>query len=106
MTDYSPRNGTPAATMDGQIPDDVKGDRYRRLSALQSELSAQANQKLVGQVVTVLVTGQNEKDPSLCNGRTDENKLVHFPGNFQAGTKVNVRIDRALNWGMYGTLAD
>ena len=103
---YSPRNGTPAATMDGQIPDDVKGERYRRLSALQSELSTQANQKFVGQVVMVLVTGQNEKDPTLCDGRTDGNKLVHFPGNFQAGTKVNVRIDRALNWGMYGTLVD
>lgn len=103
---YSPRNGTPAAVMEGQIPDDVKHDRYRRLSALQSELSAQANEKLVGQIVEVLVTGQNEKDPALCNGRTDSNKLVHFPGNRPAGSKTKVKIDRALNWGMYGTVCN
>ncbi len=103
---YSPRNGTPAAVMEDQIPDNVKSDRYRRLSALQSELSFQANQKFVGQVITVLVTGQNEKNPALCDGRTESNKLVHFPGNFPAGTKVNVRIDRGLNWGMYGTLSE
>ncbi len=103
---YSPRNGTPAAVMDGQIPAEVKSERYRRLSALQSELSAKANEKLVGQVLTVLVTGQNEKDPSLCNGRTDSNKLIHFPGNLPAGAKAKVRIDRALNWGMYGTLCN
>ena len=103
---YSPRTGTPAATMEGQITDEIKHDRYNRLSALQAELSTLSNQKLVGQVVSVLVTGQNEKDSSLCDGRTDTNKLVHFPGNYPQGTQVSVRIDRALHWGMYGTLAD
>ena len=100
---YSPRIGTPAAEMDGQISDEVKHDRYQRLAALQSELSAQANQKLVGQVIEVLVTGQNDKSPDMCNGRTSSNKLIHFPGNYPEGTRVLVRVDRALNWGMYGT---
>lgn len=103
---YSPRNGTPAAEMKDQIPNDVKSERYRRLSALQSELSAKANEKLVGKVITVLVTGQNEKDNTLCDGRTDSNKLVHFPGNYPQGSQVKVRIDRALNWGMYGSVAE
>ncbi len=103
---YSPRNGTPAAEMEGQVPNEVKGERYRRLTALQSELSALANEKLVGTTVEILVTGQNEKDPTLCNGRTDSNKLVHFPGNLPAGTKAKVQIDKALNWGMFATLCD
>lgn len=103
---YSPRKGTPAAEMEGQIPEEIKHRRYDRLSALQAELSTQSNQKLVGKVVNVLVTGQNEKDPSLCDGRTDGNKLVHFPGNYPAGSKVSVRVDRALHWGMYGSVAD
>lgn len=103
---YSPRNNTPAAVMEGQIPDDVKSDRYRRLSTLQSELSARANQKFVGQVLSVLVTGKNEKDETLCNARTESNKLVHFPGNYPEGSKVRVRIERALNWGMFGTACD
>ena len=103
---YSPRNGTPAATMEDQIPESVKKERYQRLITLQSELSALANEKFVGQVISVLVTGQNEKDPSLCDGRTDGNKLVHFPGNFSQGSRVWVRIDRAMNWGMYGSVCD
>lgn len=102
---YSPRKGTPAAEME-QIPDEVKGNRYRRLCDLQSELSLQANQRLVGTVQTVLVTGINEKDPSLCDGRTDGNKLVHFPGNYPAGTTLSVRIDRAFNWGMLGSVSE
>ena len=89
-----------------QIPDEVKGNRYRRLCDLQSELSLQANQRLVGTVQTVLVTGINEKDPSLCDGRTDGNKLVHFPGNYPAGTTLSVRIDRAFNWGMLGSVSE
>ncbi|MBQ1966197.1 MAG: tRNA (N6-isopentenyl adenosine(37)-C2)-methylthiotransferase MiaB [Clostridia bacterium] len=101
---YSPRNGTPAATMEGQIPESVKKERYQRLLELQSELSAKANEKFVGQVISVLVTGQNEKDPALCDGRTDSNKVVHFPGNYPQGTRVSVLIDRAQNWGMYGTV--
>lgn len=103
---YSPRNGTPAATMEGQISDEDKHDRYNRLSALQAELSAQSNQRLVGTVQEVLVTGQNEKDPALTDGRTNGNKLVHFPGSYPVGSKVSVRIDRALHWGMYGTAVE
>ena len=103
---YSPRKGTPAAEMADQIPDEIKGSRYRRLSDLQSELSLRANQRLVGSVQTVLVTGTNEKDPSLCDGRTDGNKLVHFPGNYPSGTTVSVLIDSAFNWGMLGSVTE
>ncbi len=103
---YSPRNGTPAAVMEGQISDEIKARRYQRLNNLQSELSVLANEKLVGKTVEILVTGQNEKDSSLCNGRTETNKLVHFPGNLPAGTKAKVRIDKAQNWGMFGILCD
>ncbi|MDR2458672.1 MAG: tRNA (N6-isopentenyl adenosine(37)-C2)-methylthiotransferase MiaB [Holosporales bacterium] len=51
---YSPRNGTPAATMDGQVPDDIK---IRRLSVLQNELmkSQRAhNEAIVGKTMEVL----------------------------------------------------
>jgi len=101
---YSPRTGTPAAVMDGQVSDEVKHSRYDRLSALQAELSTEANLRMVGTEVSVLVTGKNEKDPSLCDGRTDGNKLIHFAGDLPAGTKATVRVDRAHHWGMYGTL--
>lgn len=102
---YSPRIGTPAADME-QIPDRVKHERFERLTALQSELSAAANQRLVGTEIKVLVTGRNEKDPTMCDGRTETNKLVHFPGNYPAGTTVSVHIDRAMSWGMYGTASE
>ncbi|MDR1609566.1 MAG: tRNA (N6-isopentenyl adenosine(37)-C2)-methylthiotransferase MiaB [Holosporales bacterium] len=59
---YSPRNGTPAATMDGQIPDDIKA---RRLSMLQSELmkSQRAhNEAIVGKMMEVLLDKAGKKD--------------------------------------------
>ena len=103
---YSPRAGTPAAVMEGQVPNEVKHDRYNRLSALQGELSALANERQVGQILSVLVTGQSEKDESMCDARTDGNKVVHFPGNYPAGSRVSVRIDRAYHWGMCGTVVE
>jgi tRNA-2-methylthio-N6-dimethylallyladenosine synthase len=101
---YSPRGKTPAAEMDGQVPDTVKSERYRRLTELQTALSVRANEKYIGTTVRVLVTGRSEKDPSLAEGRTGENKIVLFPSpDLPEGTAVEVKIERVLNWAMFGT---
>ena len=50
---YSPRSGTPAAKMDGQVPDEVKHERLERLMALQNQISLEQNQKLDGTVQEV-----------------------------------------------------
>ena len=55
---FSPEEGTPAAGMPGQVPEDVKQDRLDRLMTLQASISLARNQSRVGRVCRVLVTGQ------------------------------------------------
>ena len=61
---YSIRPGTPAATMDDQVPKPVVQERYERLTALQERISWEENQKLVGRTVEVLVSsGDGRRTP-------------------------------------------
>ncbi|SFR88650.1 tRNA-i(6)A37 thiotransferase enzyme MiaB [Agromyces sp. CF514] len=78
---YSIRPGTPAATMDEQVPKQVVQERYERLVALQERISWEENQKLVGRRVEVLVsTGDGKKDAEThrLSGRAEDSRLVHF----------------------------
>ncbi|MGN1084343.1 MAG: MiaB/RimO family radical SAM methylthiotransferase, partial [Lachnospiraceae bacterium] len=78
---YSKRTGTPAATMENQVPEEVAKERFNRLLALVSEQSAKQTAKKVGTVAEVLVEEQNAQEPSLVTGRLGNNLLVHFPGD-------------------------
>ncbi|WP_241249793.1 tRNA (N6-isopentenyl adenosine(37)-C2)-methylthiotransferase MiaB [Rhodococcus sp. X156] len=78
---YSPRPGTPAATMGEQVPKEVVTERYGRLTALQEEISLQANRDLIGTRVELLVaSGEGRKDASTArlSGRARDGRLVHF----------------------------
>jgi tRNA-2-methylthio-N6-dimethylallyladenosine synthase len=78
---YSIRPGTPAATMDGQVPPAVVQERYDRLTALVEETTFAENQKLTGATVEVLVAeGEGRKDAAThrMSGRARDNRLVHF----------------------------
>jgi tRNA-2-methylthio-N6-dimethylallyladenosine synthase len=78
---YSIRPGTPAATMDAQIPPEVVAERYERLVALVEEITLAENQVLVGQQVEVLVAdGEGRKDETTrrMSGRARDNRLIHF----------------------------
>jgi tRNA-2-methylthio-N6-dimethylallyladenosine synthase len=77
---YSKRPGTPAATMDGQLPKAVVQERYERLIALQDEVSWGAAKALVGRDVEVLVSaGEGRKDGATgrVSGRARDGRLVH-----------------------------
>jgi tRNA-2-methylthio-N6-dimethylallyladenosine synthase len=81
---YSPRPGTPAASMDDQIPKQVVQERYERLAALQEEISWAENTQQVGREVEVLVaTGEGRKDAAThrLSGRARDGRLVHFAGS-------------------------
>ncbi len=56
---YSPRPGTPAATMEGQLPKEVVQRRFERLIALQDRITAEENQKQVGTHQELLVTADS-----------------------------------------------
>ncbi len=78
---YSIRPGTPAATMADQVPKEVVQDRYERLTALQERISWEENQRLVGELVEVLVSnGEGKKDAEThrLSGRAEDSRLVHF----------------------------
>jgi tRNA-2-methylthio-N6-dimethylallyladenosine synthase len=81
---YSTRPGTPAATMDGQVPAAVVAERYERLTALVAQIAGEENQALAGREVEVLVAeGEGRKDviTHRASGRARDNRLVHFtPG--------------------------
>ena len=77
---YSPRPGTPAATMDDQIPKSVVQERYERLVALVDEIAWEESKRFVGREVEVLVAeGEGRKDDATArlSGRAADNRLVH-----------------------------
>ena len=82
---YSPRPGTPAATLADQVPKAVVTQRYQRLVAVQEEISWELNRELVGRTVELLVAqGEGRKDAatSRLSGRARDGRLVHFaPGS-------------------------
>src|SRR5256885_8924535 len=83
---YSKRPGTPAATLDGQVPKEIVQDRYDRLVAVLEEITWTENRKLVGSTVEVLVSvGEGRKDGATgrMSGRARDGRLVHFSGSDQ-----------------------
>jgi tRNA-2-methylthio-N6-dimethylallyladenosine synthase len=78
---YSIRAGTPAAVMPDQVPASVVAERYERLVALVEDVAGTENERLVGDVVEVLVAdGEGRKDDVThrMSGRAKDNRLVHF----------------------------
>ena len=102
---YSPRKGTPAAEMDCQIPDAIKSARYDRLLALQNAISLEKNEPLVGQTLRVLCDGPSKNNAAVYSGRTEGAKIVFFDAiPKQTGQFLNVRIDRADTFALFGSI--
>lgn len=100
---YSPREGTPAAKMKDNVPQEVKKERLHRLNRLQDEISRKKNESLQGKVVEVLVEGESKKDPDVLSGRTRTNKLVNFYGpKHLIGRFAHVRITEPRTWTLKG----
>ena len=90
---YSPREGTPAAVMEDNVPMEVKKERLKRLNETINEYSHRSNEQQRGKIVEVLVEGESKRNSNVLAGRTRSNKLVHFEGPKELiGTFVNVEI--------------
>ncbi|MBQ8372459.1 MAG: tRNA (N6-isopentenyl adenosine(37)-C2)-methylthiotransferase MiaB [Clostridia bacterium] len=94
---YSPRVGTPAAKMDGQIEKSVKEERLGRLLAMQDEISREESEKYVGTVQRVLVESTSKRrELNTLTARTASNKLVHFTADgVSVGDFTEVKITNA-----------
>ena len=67
---YSPEEDTPAYEMDGQILEDVAGERYHELMSIQSLISQEINENLVGREFDVLIEARDREDNSVVAGRS------------------------------------
>jgi tRNA-2-methylthio-N6-dimethylallyladenosine synthase len=102
---YSPRQGTEAAALAGQVPEQVKHQRLERLVELVQRIAAERNADRIGLVEQVLVEGPSRTEPTLLRGRTRRNTTVNFAGKARAGELVDVRIDGATSTTLRGTQA-
>lgn len=78
---YSKRTGTPAASMEDQIPHEEIKDRFDRLLKEVQDISARMCSRDVHTVQEVLVEEVNDHSPDLVTGRLSNNTVVHFPGD-------------------------
>jgi len=104
---YSARPGTPAAS----LPDNVTLEEKKgRLQRLQAQLNAQAraiSESMVGSRQRVVVEGSSKKNPLELAGRTENNRVVNFPGPPElAGRMADVTITAALANSLRGRLGD
>ena len=104
---YSRRTGTPAASMEDQIPEEVMKDRFDRLLKRVQDIARECCARFQGQTKDVLVEQVNEQDPTLVTGRMDNNLLVHFPGEPSLiGRMVPVHLDSCRGFYYLGTRRD
>ena len=94
MFKYSERPGTYASKhLADDVPEEVKIRRLNELIALQNRLSAQSNQRCLGQDYEILIEGVSKRSRDQLFGRTGQNKVVVIDrDNWKIGDKVRVRI--------------
>lgn len=102
---YSPRVGTPASLIKDNVTMEEKEERLQRLNKLVNAYSLEANQRLVGNVVPVLILGENEKDKTCVYGYTDTMKLVNIEGGKDLiGNIVPIKIKEAKSFSLDGEI--
>ncbi len=102
---YSKRPGTPAAQLPDATPREEKKERLQRLQALLDQNGQAISQAMVGQVESVLVDGVSRRNAHEIRGRTQNNRVVNFPGHPRLiGHFVDVLITKAMPNSLRGEL--
>ena len=103
---YSRRPGTPAADLVDDTPQTVKLQRLQRLQALINEQAHAIARSMVGSTQRILVEGTSTRDPNELSGRTENNRIVNFPGNPRLiGQMIDVVITDAMTNTFRGRVA-
>jgi tRNA-2-methylthio-N6-dimethylallyladenosine synthase len=104
---YSPRPGTPAASLPDPVPEDEKLRRLQLLQARVNARSREISQAMVGSVQSVLVEGPSRRNTRELSGKTGNNRWVNFDGDLSlVGRFVAVEITRALPNSLRGRLLE
>lgn len=90
---YSPRNGTPAAKMEDQVPHEVSTARFERLLAMQNKISDERNERFLGRRLRVLVEDVSKNDENMLTGRGDPVRPVHFAGGASGRELIGQFVD-------------
>ena len=95
---YSPRGGTKAATMPGQIPADIATDRIERLIAVQDEMQHRAMARFIGADEEVLVESLSRRSGEAVSGKGKHGVSITLPGSeADIGQIVRVRVTEMKN---------
>lgn len=102
---YSKRTGTPAASMENQVPEDVVKDRFDRLLSEVQRISTEMSGRDVHTTKPVLVEGLDDHVDGLVTGRLTNNTIVHFPGDASLiGKIVDVYLEESKGFYYMGRL--
>lgn len=101
---YSPRPGTPAATME-QVPASLKKERLNELLDVQNQITLDLNQAAIGKEFEVLIEGQSPKNREMMTGFSREGYNFCFhAGSSRIGRIVNVKATESYRWGLLGEI--
>lgn len=109
---YSPEEGTPAASMTDQVPENIKEERRNRIMELQQEVSLDKSADMVGRVIPVMVDGKITDDDAYV-GRSykdapnvDGYVFINTNAQLMSGQIVNVSITGSMEYDLIGELSD
>lgn len=101
---YSKREGTPAAKMENQVPEDIKHVHFDELLDVQNKISREINETYDGKTVEIMVEGLSKTNDAMMCGRTSGGKIVNFPKDdaLSVGDYINIKITKVNTWSLAG----
>ncbi|MCD6249085.1 MAG: 30S ribosomal protein S12 methylthiotransferase RimO [candidate division Zixibacteria bacterium] len=105
---FSAEEGTSAATLPDQIPDEIKIERQDRLMMLQMEIAFERNNSLIGNIVEVIIDTVETDGPAVGRTRGDcpeiDQEVIVVGGQPKVGEFCRVRIEQAEGYDLKGTV--
>jgi tRNA-2-methylthio-N6-dimethylallyladenosine synthase len=103
---FSPRPGTPAASLTDDTPADIKLARLQRLQKVIADNTRRYSDEMIGSVQRILVEGPSKKDPLDFQGRTENHRVVNFAagtnGSRLVGQFIDVKITGSFTYSLRG----
>ena len=100
---FSPRTGTPAASMEDPTPKEEKNRRFDRLCQVQNEISEAIHEGYIGKTLRCLIDGT---DKDMLTARTEGGRLVRLMGDASLiGSFTEIKITGSTTWSLTGELA-
>ena len=102
---YSKRPGTPAATIEDNISEEIKKERLCYLKDTINSLSKNRSKTIIGEKIEILVEGISSKYNDMVVGRTKNNKIINISGNSTLiGEILNIKVTELDNKTLKGEI--